>query len=245
MVEQMYPRRSAMKELTKIGTALYYIVKNKVKNKTQKRGKGNMIKNIVFDVGQVLMSYTPENYLKNLGFSEKTVQTLRKAIFESTLWEAGDRGIISTEEIWEGFRKNVPGLKKEVQTVYDNLGDVVELMPYAEDWVKTLKEQGYHLYILSNYAEHTYQLSSHKMKFLPYMDGTLFSYVYKMAKPDREIYEKLCTMYQLNPRETVFFDDREDNIAGAGACGIHGILFQNHEQAKKDLETLLKRENGK
>ena len=52
-----------------------------------------MIKNIVFDVGQVLMSYTPENYLKNLGFSEKTVQTLRKAIFESTLWEAGDRGI--------------------------------------------------------------------------------------------------------------------------------------------------------
>ena len=55
-----------------------------------------MIKNIVFDVGQVLMSYTPENYLKNLGFSEKTVQTLRKAIFESTLWEAGDRGIIST-----------------------------------------------------------------------------------------------------------------------------------------------------
>ena len=83
------------------------------------------------------------------------------------------------------------------------------------------------------------------MKFLPYMDGTLFSYVYKMAKPDREIYEKLCTMYQLNPRETVFFDDREDNIAGAGACGIHGILFQNHEQAQKDLETLLKRENGK
>ena len=77
-----------------------------------------------------------------------------------------------------------------MQTVYDNLGDVVELMPYAEDWVKTLKEQGYHLYILSNYAEHTYQLSSHKMKFLPYMDGTLFSYVYKMAKPDREIYEK-------------------------------------------------------
>ena len=65
------------------------------------------------------------------------------------------------------------------------------------------------------------------------MDGTLFSYVYKMAKPDREIYEKLCTMYQLNPRETVFFDDREDNIAGARGCGIHGILFQNHEQAKK------------
>ena len=98
---------------------------------------------------------------------------------------------------------------------------------------KNLKEQGYHLYILSNYAEHTYQLSSHKMKFLPYMDGTLFSYVYKMAKPDHEIYETLCTMYQLNPGETVFFDDREDNIEGAEACGIHGILFQNYEQAKK------------
>lgn len=30
-----------------------------------------MIKNIIFDVGQVLMSYTPEDYLKNLGFPEK------------------------------------------------------------------------------------------------------------------------------------------------------------------------------
>ena len=68
-----------------------------------------MIKNIVFDVGQVLMSYTPENYLKNLGFSEKTVQTQRKDIFESTLWEAGDRVKISTEEIWELILKNATG----------------------------------------------------------------------------------------------------------------------------------------
>ena len=72
-----------------------------------------MIKNIVFDVGQVLMSYTPENYLKNLGFSEKTVETLRKVIFESTLWEASDRGILSTEEIWNGFRKMHRDLKKK------------------------------------------------------------------------------------------------------------------------------------
>ena len=202
-----------------------------------------MIKNIVFDVGQVLMSYTPEDYLKNLGFPEETIQTLMTAIFDSKLWETSDRGTIPTEEIWDGFRKQAPGYEKEVQTVYENLGDVVELMPYAEEWVKTLKEQGYHLYILSNYADHTYQLSSHKMKFLPYMDGTLFSYAYKMAKPDHEIYEKLCAMYHLNPQETVFFDDRKENIEAARACGIHGILFQNHEQAQKDLKTLLKKEN--
>lgn len=201
-----------------------------------------MIKNIVFDVGQVLMSYTPETYLKNLGFPEKTVQTLMTAIFNSKLWETSDRGTIPTEELWEGFKKQAPGYEKEVQTVYDHLAEVVELMPYAETWVKTLKEQGYHLYVLSNYADYTYQITSHKMKFLPYMDGALFSYAHKMAKPDHEIYEKLCTMYQLKPQETVFFDDREENIEGARACGIHGILFQSHEQAQKDLETLLKSE---
>ena len=58
------------------------------------------------------MSYTPENYLKNLGFSKKTVQTLRKTIFESTLWEAADRGIISTEEIWGRFSEKCTGIKK-------------------------------------------------------------------------------------------------------------------------------------
>ena len=68
-----------------------------------------MIKNIIFDVGQVLMSYTPEDYLKNLGFPEKTIQTLMTAIFDSKLWETSDRGTIPTEEIWDGFRKQAPG----------------------------------------------------------------------------------------------------------------------------------------
>lgn len=198
-----------------------------------------MIKNIVFDVGQVLMAYDPEGFLRNLGFNEETVQVLMKAIFDSYLWVQSDRGDMPTEELWEGFRKQAPGYEKEVQQVYDNLGDVVELMPYAESWVKELKEKGYHLYILSNYADHTYQLSSHKMKFLPYMDGTLFSYAYQMAKPDRKIYEKLCDMYQLNPEETVFFDDREENIEAAQVYGIHGILFENYEQAQRELEMLL------
>ncbi len=72
-----------------------------------------MIKNIVFDVGQVLMSYTPEKLSEEtLDFQKKQYRLCVRRSLKCTLWEAGDRGIISTEEIWEGFRKNATGIKK-------------------------------------------------------------------------------------------------------------------------------------
>ena len=79
-----------------------------------------------------------------------------------------------------------------MQTVYDNLGDVVELMPYAEDWVKTLKEQGYHLYILSNYAEHTYQPVQPQDEISAlYMDVETLFFMFIKWQNGSEIYENL------------------------------------------------------
>lgn len=199
-----------------------------------------MIKNIVFDVGQVLMAYDPIGYLEKLGFDKETIDIVNRAVFAHPLWEEADRGTYPTEVIWDGFRQAAPGYENEIQLVYDRIAEVIDLMPYAKEWVQELKERGYHLYILSNYAEYTYQRTCDKMEFLPYMDGTLFSYADKMGKPDREIYQCLCDRFHLIPEETVFLDDREENIEGARKLGIHGIVFKNEFQAKKELEMFLK-----
>lgn len=78
-----------------------------------------------------------------------------------------------------------------------------------------------------------------KLKFLPLMDGVVFSYRIKKLKPDPEIYEYLCDEFWLEPEESVFIDDRAENIAGAEKCGIHGIVFTSYEQAKKELDAYL------
>ena len=199
-----------------------------------------MIKNIIFDVGKVLVEYDPDGMMKKLGFDEETLQTVNQAVFQNESWNESDRGVLSPEELLEAFIANNPAYEKEIRQVIDAVGDTISLMPYTVEWVKGLKEKGYHLYILSNYAEYTYEKTSHKMEFLPYMDGVVFSYRCKLIKPEKEIYEYICKTYELKPEESVFLDDRKDNVEAARNMGMHGIVFENYAQGSETLEQLLK-----
>ena len=191
-------------------------------------------------MGKVLVEYDPDGMMKKLGFDEETLQTVNQAVFQNELWNESDRGVLSPEELLEAFIANNPAYEKEIRQVIDAVGDTISLMPYAVEWVKGLKERGYHLYILSNYAEYTYEKTSHKMEFLPYMDGVVFSYRCKLIKPEKEIYEYICKTYELKPEESVFLDDRKDNVEAARNMGMHGIVFENYAQGSETLEQLLK-----
>ena len=199
-----------------------------------------MIKNIIFDVGNVLVEYNPDGLMHRLGFDEETLQAVNQAVFQNELWNESDRGVLSPEELLEAFIANNPAYEKEIRQVIDAVGDTISLMPYTVEWVKGLKEKGYHLYILSNYAEYTYEKTSHKMEFLPYMDGVVFSYRCKLIKPEKEIYEYICKTYELKPEESVFLDDRKDNVEAARNMGMHDIVFENYAQDSETLEQLLK-----
>ena len=195
-----------------------------------------MIKNIVFDVGKVLVSFEPEQYLKDLGYDEITRKIVMTSIFKSPLWDENDRGVMSTQELADGFVANAPEYETQIREAFKQVGGTIELMPHAVKWVEDLKARGYHLYIISNYGEYTYEQTEHKLKFLPYMDGIIFSFQYKMLKPKREIYETFLQEFQLKAEECVFIDDRMENIEGAEKAGIHGICFETIEQVKEDLK---------
>ena len=67
----------------------------------------------------------------------------------------------------------------------------------------------------------------------------MFSFQCKWIKPEREIYEELCRKYSIEPRESVFLDDRLDNIEQARNLGFCGIQFESYEQAVRELEPIL------
>lgn len=69
----------------------------------------------------------------------------------------------------------------------------MELFPYAMEWILDLKARGYHVYILSNYSENMLDQTKDKLKFLPLMDGVVFSYKIKKMKPDPE-FMNICVM---------------------------------------------------
>lgn len=198
-----------------------------------------MVRNIIFDIGKVLVSYEPDAYMERLGISQKDQKKINEAMFENKLWNDSDQGLGTPDEFLQKFIAGAPELEKEITQIHRTVGETVELMTYALEWILDLKARGYHVYILSNYAENMLDQTEEKLKFLPLMDGVVFSYRIKKLKPDPEIYEYLCDEFWLEPEESVFIDDRAENIAGAEKCGIHGIVFTSYEQAKKELDAYL------
>ncbi len=198
------------------------------------------IKNIVFDVGKVLVYFEPDWIMNKLGYDEATKQILRKAMFEDPLWNEVDRGVLTTEELIAAFAKNAPAYQEEIRETYLHIGDSIELLPHAVEWASSLKARGYHLYIISNYGEHTWAQTREKMDFMEYMDGAIFSYQYQIIKPDVRIYELLLQKYGLQAEECVFIDDKAENVEGAKQAGYKGIVFTSYEAVKEKLEELLR-----
>lgn len=198
-----------------------------------------MIKNIIFDIGRVLVTFDPIQYVNSLGFDEETACAVVGAIFHDPLWIETDRGVIPVEEFEDAFVANAPDYEPQIREAYRKMGRMIQLMPHTMPWVKALKERGYRLYVLSNYGEYLFLKSKHRLEFMPYMDGAVISYEIQMIKPDREIYEYLLNKYDLIPEESVFIDDRPENVEGAKLTGMHGIQFENFEQASGELEKML------
>lgn len=198
-----------------------------------------MIKNIIFDVGRVLVTFDPMQYVKSLRFDEETAHAVVEAIFHDPLWVETDRGVIPVEEFEDAFVANAPEYETQIRKAYRDMGRIIELMPHTMPWVKALKERGYRLYVLSNYGEYLFLKSKHRLDFMSYMDGAVISYQVQMIKPDREIYEYILNKYGLAPEECVFIDDRTENVEGAKLVGMNGIRFETFEQANGELQGML------
>lgn len=201
-----------------------------------------MIKNVVFDIGNVLASFRPKEVLEEMGLEEQEVNAILDATVRGPYWVELDRGVMEETEVVAAMRNLVP---QEYLGDFDHFfagetGKLVRSLPYAADWLKSLKERGYHVYLLSNYPVGLFELHSPFFTFLPYTDGRVVSGYVKCVKPDERIYRCLLDKYGLNPEECIFLDDLEENIEGARRLGIHGIHFTGYENASAKLEELLR-----
>lgn len=197
-----------------------------------------MIKNIIFDIGNVLMPFGYRPFFESFGFDEETVERLCKATAQSPDWNELDRGVLSYDEVLRRFVQNDPQLEAIIYKVFADLQGILGVYDYTESWIRQLKEAGYGVYYLSNFFQKADEDCKALMGFLELTDGGILSYKDKMTKPDKKIYELLLERYDLKAEECVFLDDTRKNIDGARAVGIHGILFQDREQAVEELKKL-------
>lgn len=197
-----------------------------------------MITTIIFDIGNVLADFTWEAHYRSFGYSEEIFERLANATVRNPFWNECDRGVLSDEELLQGFIKNDPGIEKEIRETQHDKSTIVSRNDYAIPWIQELKKKGYRCLYLSNFSRKAHKDCAAALDFLPYMDGGILSYQEKIIKPMPEIYQLLIDRYGLVPEECVFLDDTQKNLDGAEKFGIHTILFQNQAQAVEALRKL-------
>ena len=198
------------------------------------------IKNIVFDIGEVLVDFSWEKHIRDLGYPEETVAALGEGWVKTPLWDELDRGVMSEREAIELAKKALPSYEKEIEAFWSQPDGIVHCRKESAEWLGSLKKRGYNVYLLSNYPRSFFEYhSAHEFTFMDHVDGWVVSSYIGVMKPDRRIYETLLAKYSLSADECLFVDDRQVNIDGAAAVGINALHFVTMEQAMADMEKLL------
>ncbi len=200
-----------------------------------------MIKNIVFDIGNVLAAFRWKEYIAELGYEGEMAERLARATTCNKMWLEVDRGTMTVNDIIDGCIASDPEIEPQIRHFFADRRRLVMEYDYSRKWLQELKDRGYKIYILSNYSRDHFQYISRHFEFFGLEDGMLVSYTVGLLKPDPRIYAALFEKYGLIPEECVFLDDSEKNIEGAVKAGMKGIVFKDYEQGRADLEMLLSR----
>ncbi len=196
------------------------------------------INTIIFDIGNVLVDFKWEQYLRDCGYNDEIVRKVSEATVKNDLWKKWDRGDIEEAEIIEQSCKLESSVEREIRKLFVDIEQLINEFDYSAEIIKKLKENGYKVYLLSNYARSHYELDKKNFKFLDYVDGGIISYEVILAKPEPEIYKALIQKYNINPQEAVFLDDLPENLEAAKPFGFHTIQVKSYQQILEDLQKL-------
>lgn len=201
---------------------------------------GDILKNLVFDMGNVLIEWNSEKILKGITSDINLQNMLRKEVFQSELWIKTDEGIVTREELIEIITKKLgEKFRNEITLLSKKWYTFVDIYYNVQEKIIELSKMGYNIYILSNAANTFYDLV--KEGLLPattVAKGIVLSCEEKVLKPNEKIYNILLERYNLDPHDTIFFDDLPENIWGAARCGINGFVVENESELLTYLDKL-------
>ena len=185
-----------------------------------------MLKNVVFDMGNVLMTFDGPYFAAQFTDSEADATALNAALFGSPTWALLDSGTISYETMHRVARAHLePRLWPNLDACFDGWAAYSEPIEATNELAARLKAEGYRLYLLSNAGTRIHEQLNH-MPAWDLMDGAVVSGEERMMKPDPAIYLLLCERYGLDPAECLFVDDNADNCEGARIAGMRAVHFR-------------------
>ncbi len=186
------------------------------------------IKNIIFDLGGVIIKHDPTNLIESLPYSKEEKDHLFKILSSPHFWDDLDLGK------YENISQALPHIleaypdEKEILSSFFSSSFMghYDLYPFGLDLYTKLKEKGYGIYILSNFSKDGISSLKQSFSFFSMADGMVISSSVHLIKPDRRIFRLLIEKYDLMAEECLFLDDREENVLSAKDVGFHAIAYK-------------------
>jgi FMN phosphatase YigB (HAD superfamily) len=183
-----------------------------------------MIKNLVFDLGNVLISFRPSEFFDKKNYPEKMKATILSDIFGSKEWLLLDNGVITTRQAIETIASKSSLKREEIEHIFNLRTELIFPLDSNVRLLPGLKKRGFHLFFLSNFPMDLFEEVKSDYYFFKYFDGGVISAEAKFSKPDRQIYELLLNRYGLKPDECLFIDDLEVNVRAGEEAGMKGLV---------------------
>jgi epoxide hydrolase-like predicted phosphatase len=199
-----------------------------------------MIKNIIFDLGNVLISFKPAEFFEKKKYPKNLRATIMADIFSSKEWALLDNGEINITQATEAIALKSSLKKEEIEHVFNLRNKLMFPLEQNVKLLPKLKKQGFKLYFLSNFPIDIFEEIKTGYYFFKHFDGGVISSEVKFSKPDKRIYEILLEKYSLIPEECLFIDDLEINVRAAEATGMKGLFTYGSLEISKELDDFLK-----
>ena len=197
-----------------------------------------MKRNVLFDMGNVLVRFDPALFLRRLGLEGEDAQTLDREVFRSVEWVRLDRGDITDEEALVRFRSRLPerlhSTAETLVTRWDRPYTPIEGMP---ELVAELARAGFGLYLLTNASLRHWSYWPRFPIAEYFQDRIMLSADWRLLKPDPAFFEKALSMFGLDRRECLFIDDHAPNVESALRLGLPAVVFHGDaERLRRELD---------
>jgi putative hydrolase of the HAD superfamily len=198
-----------------------------------------MIRNIIFDLGNVLISFRPSEYLEKNNYPTRIRNIILADIFGSKEWLLLDNGNITLEEAIDSIAKRSSLNKEEIAFIFNKRIDIMFPLDNNVRLLPGLKKQGFKLYYLSNFPLDIFNEIKNGYYFFKYFDGGLISAEVNYSKPDIGIFNLLLEKYDLKPEECYYIDDISINVDSAASVGIQGYCTGGSVDISGELNKVL------
>ncbi|HUW90277.1 MAG TPA: HAD family phosphatase [Candidatus Nanopelagicaceae bacterium] len=197
-----------------------------------------MIKNIIFDLGNVLLKFKPNKFLLRFTNDKEYIDQFVLKVTRSKTWLELDRGTNTLENARNIFLSKYPQEKDFIELFFDQWMDMLTPIKKNIEILEELKELGYSSYILSNYIKEAFSYVNSKYSFFSLFNGQIISGFENIIKPEKAIYVLLLNRYNLIPEESLFIDDILFFLKPAKKLGMKTIWNRPKTDLREELKKL-------